>query len=101
MNHSLDRDPDDGKSVGCRFALASESSDGDKIRYQTRYTLLLGLALLTIGGNLVWAFLDKSPPVWDASRHFYIALSYWNAFDFNTENWWFNVLNVEPFYPPL
>ena len=101
MNQSIDHDLDNEKTVGYRSAPNSVSNDGDKIRYQTRCALLLGLALLTFGGNLIWTFLDKAPPTWDPSRHFYIALSYWHALDFNAENWWLNVMNVEPFYPPL
>ena len=97
MNH----DPNNVKNGDYRSAPDSVSGDGGKIKYQTRCALLLVLALLTFGGNLVWAFLDKAQPLWDSSRHFYIALSYWNALGFNAANWWLNVLNVEPFYPPL
>ena len=97
MNH----DPNNVKNGDYRSAPDSVSGDGGKIKYQTRCALLLVLTLLTFGGNLVWAFLDKAQPLWDSSRHFYIALSYWNALDFNAANWWLNVLNVEPFYPPL
>ncbi|MBU06089.1 MAG: hypothetical protein CL877_09110 [Dehalococcoidales bacterium] len=101
MNQSRDHDTGKGKAGDFRSVPNSISNDGDGIGHQTRRALLLGLALLTFGGNLMWAFLDKVPPTWDPSRHFYIALSYWHALDFNAENWWLNVLNVEPFYPPL
>lgn len=97
----MNYDPNNVKDSDYRSASDSVSGDGGKIKYQIRYALLLALALLTFGGNLVWAFLDKAQPLWDSSRHFYIALSYWNALDFNAANWWLNVLNVEPFYPPL
>jgi 4-amino-4-deoxy-L-arabinose transferase-like glycosyltransferase len=45
--------------------------------------------------------LDKVPPAYDYARHLYIAFLYWQAFDWNSQSLWFDLLSVEPFYPPL
>jgi len=62
--------------------------------------LLTGLIIWIFGANVIWMLLDKTPPPWDMSAHMHIAFKYWNAMN-TGDRWWENVLNVEPFYPPL
>lgn len=52
-------------------------------------------------GNIVWALLDRMPPPWDASAHMHIAFKYWEALRSDSASWFYDILSVEPFYPPL
>jgi 4-amino-4-deoxy-L-arabinose transferase-like glycosyltransferase len=66
-----------------------------------RYTILCILVLCVFAFNIVWVNLDTVPPAWDFSRHLYISYLYWQAFDWDSQSLWFDILSVEPFYPPL
>jgi len=71
------------------------------IKIQMRYTILCILVLCVFAFNIVWVNLDTVPPAWDFSRHLYISYLYWQAFDWDSQSLWFDILSVEPFYPPL
>ncbi|MEK9628492.1 MAG: LmeA family phospholipid-binding protein [Nitrospinota bacterium] len=45
--------------------------------------------------------LDTRPPSYDQGLHLFRTYNYWEAFTSGKEGWWQDVLNVEPFYPPL
>ena len=45
--------------------------------------------------------LDQRPPPWDQGGHLRYTFHYWQALTSGSENWWVDVLNVEPFYPPF
>ncbi len=45
--------------------------------------------------------LDNRPPAWDQGGHLRYTFHYWQALTSGSENWWIDLLNVEPFYPPF
>ena len=65
------------------------------------YFFLLVLIFWIFGGNLIWIFLDIRPPSYDQGLHLFRTFNYWQAITSGSENWWQDVLNVEPFYPPF
>ncbi len=70
-------------------------------QFQRQHAILTVLIVWVFGGNLVWVSLDSVPPAYDFARHLYISFLYLQAFDWSSESLWFDLLNVEPFYPPL
>ncbi|SVE08770.1 uncharacterized protein METZ01_LOCUS461624, partial [marine metagenome] len=70
-------------------------------KFRMRYAVLTTLVLWVFGSNLTWVVLDKVPPAYDFARHLYIAFLYWQAFDWGSQSLWFDLLSVEPYYPPL
>ncbi len=95
--------PDIGKEKEVFSPTASNPAvgEGSEFKFQMRHTVLTALVLWVFGCNLVWVTLDKVPPAYDFARHLYIAFLYWQAFDWNSPSLWFDLLSVEPFYPPL
>jgi len=75
--------------------------DDNDVKSRTQCTALTALVLWTFGCNVAWVVLDKVPPAYDYARHLYIAFLYWQAFDGGSPSLWFDLLSVEPFYPPL
>ena len=65
------------------------------------YFFLLVLIFWIFGGNVIWMLLDVRPPSYDQGLHLFRTFNYWEAITSGSENWWQEVLNVEPFYPPL
>jgi 4-amino-4-deoxy-L-arabinose transferase-like glycosyltransferase len=51
--------------------------------------------------NAIWMIQDIRPPAWDQGGHLRYTFHYWQALTSGSENWWIDVLNVEPFYPPF
>ncbi|HIB44087.1 MAG TPA: phospholipid carrier-dependent glycosyltransferase, partial [Nitrospina sp.] len=49
----------------------------------------------------IWMILDNRPPAWDQGGHLRHTFHYWQALSSGSENWWLDLLNVEPFYPPF
>ena len=45
--------------------------------------------------------LDTRPPSYDQGLHLFRTFNYWEAISSGSEDWWQDVLNVEPFYPPF
>ena len=45
--------------------------------------------------------LDVRPPSYDQGLHLFRTFNYWEAITSGSENWWQDVLIVEPFYPPF
>jgi len=45
--------------------------------------------------------LDIRPPSWDQGLHLFKTFNYWEALSSGSEDWWQDMLNVEPFYPPF
>jgi len=68
---------------------------------QMGYAILCMLVLCVFAFNIFWVNLDTVPPYWDSSRHLYISNLYWRAFDWDSQSLWFDILSVEPYYPPL
>ena len=62
---------------------------------------LLAIILWMVGTNLIWILLDIRPPSYDQGLHLFRTFNYWEAISSGSENWWQDVLNVEPFYPPF
>ena len=65
-----------------------------------RYFLCL-IILWVWGSNAIWMVLDNRPPAWDQGGHLRYTFHYWQALTSGSENWWIDLLNVEPFYPPF
>ena len=63
--------------------------------------LLCAIVLWVWGSNAIWMTLDNRPPSWDQGGHLRYTFHYWQALSSGSENWWIDLLNVEPFYPPL
>ena len=45
--------------------------------------------------------LDIRPPSYDQGLHLFRTFNYWEAMSSGSEDWWQDILNVEPFYPPF
>jgi len=67
----------------------------------SHHFFLLAIILFVFGGNFIWILLDIRPPSYDQGLHLFRTFNYWEAISSGSENWWQDVLNVEPFYPPL
>ena len=65
------------------------------------HLFLLAIALWVFGGNFIWMLLDIRPPSYDQGLHLFRTFNYWEAISSGSEDWWQDVLNVEPFYPPF
>ena len=72
-----------------------------RFRISAHYFFLLVLIFWIFGGNLIWMLLDIRPPSYDQGLHLFRTFNYWEAITSGSENWWQEVLNVEPFYPPF
>ena len=59
------------------------------------------IILWIFGGNLIWILLDIRPPSYDQGLHLFRTFNYWEAMSSGSEDWWQDILNVEPFYPPF
>jgi len=69
--------------------------------FDSHHFFLLAIILFVSGGNFIWILLDIRPPSYDQGLHLFRTFNYWEAISSGSENWWQDVLNVEPFYPPL
>lgn len=66
------------------------------------YNYFLCLIILWVWtSNIIWMMLDNRPPAWDQAGHLRYTFHYWQALSSGSENWWIDLLNVEPFYPPF
>ena len=45
--------------------------------------------------------LDIRPPSYDQGLHLFRTFNYWEAMSSGSGDWWQDILNVEPFYPPF
>jgi 4-amino-4-deoxy-L-arabinose transferase-like glycosyltransferase len=70
-------------------------------RIGSHHFFLLAIILWIFGGNLVWMLLDIRPPSYDQGLHLFRTFNFWEAMSSGSEDWWQDVLNVEPFYPPF
>ncbi len=70
-------------------------------RIGSHHFFLLAIILWIFGGNLIWMLLDIRPPSYDQGLHLFRTFNYWEAMSSGSEDWWQDVLNVEPFYPPF
>jgi 4-amino-4-deoxy-L-arabinose transferase-like glycosyltransferase len=70
-------------------------------RIGPRHFFLLAIILWIFGGNLIWMLLDTRPPSYDQGLHLFRTFNYWEAMSSGSEDWWQDMLNVEPFYPPF
>lgn len=70
-------------------------------RFSSHHFFLLAIILWIFGGNLIWVLLDIRPPSYDQGLHLFRTFNYWDAMSSGSEDWWQDVLNVEPFYPPF
>ncbi|MBT5029396.1 MAG: phospholipid carrier-dependent glycosyltransferase, partial [Nitrospina sp.] len=62
---------------------------------------LFAIISWVLGSNIIWMILDIRPPEMDQSLHMRQTFHYWQALTSGAKNWWIDVLNVEPFYPPF
>ena len=72
-----------------------------KPRIGSHHLFLLVIILWIFGGNLIWILLDIRPPSYDQGLHLFRTFNYWEAMSSGSEDWWQDMLNVEPFYPPF
>ena len=95
--------PDIGKKKEVFSPTASSpvEHEGSEFKFRMRHAVLTALVLWVSGCNIAWVVLDKVPPAYDYARHLYITFLYWQAFDWGSPSLWFDLLSVEPFYPPL
>ena len=70
-------------------------------RFGSHHFFLLAIILWIFGGNLIWMVLDIRPPSYDQGLHLFRTFNYWEAMSSGSEDWWQDILNVEPFYPPF
>ena len=70
-------------------------------RFGSHHFFLLAIIIWIVGGNFIWLFLDIRPPSWDQGLHLFRTFNYWEALSSGSEDWWQDMLNVEPFYPPF
>lgn len=68
---------------------------------RTAHVLLFSLIGVAALSNLAWAWWDRLPPGFDPGVHLRIAWGYWTVLASGSETMWVDLLNVEPFYPPL
>ena len=67
----------------------------------SHHFFLMAIILFTIGSNLIWILLDIRPPSYDQGLHLFRTFNYWEAISSGSADWWQDLLNVEPFYPPF
>ena len=67
----------------------------------SHHCFLLAIILWIFGGNLIWMLLDIRPPSYDQGLHLFRTFNYWEAMSSGSADWWQDMLNVEPFYPPF
>jgi 4-amino-4-deoxy-L-arabinose transferase-like glycosyltransferase len=70
-------------------------------RVGSHHFFLLAIIIWIFGGNFIWMLLDIRPPSYDQGLHLFRTFNYWEAIISGSEDWWQDVLNVEPFYPPF
>jgi 4-amino-4-deoxy-L-arabinose transferase-like glycosyltransferase len=70
-------------------------------RLGSHHFFLLAIIIWIFGGNFIWMLLDIRPPSYDQGLHLFRTFNYWEAMSSGSEDWWQDVLNVEPFYPPF
>jgi 4-amino-4-deoxy-L-arabinose transferase-like glycosyltransferase len=71
------------------------------LRVGSHHIFLLAIILWIFGSNLIWIMLDIRPPSYDQGLHLFRTFNYWEAMSSGSEDWWQDMLNVEPFYPPF
>ncbi|MZG52731.1 MAG: phospholipid carrier-dependent glycosyltransferase [Nitrospinae bacterium] len=70
-------------------------------RMGSHHFFLLAIIFWIFGANIIWMLLDIRPPSYDQGLHLFRTYNYWEAITSGSEDWWQDVLNVEPFYPPF
>ncbi len=76
-------------------------SNPAKFRFGSHHFFLMAIIIWIFGGNFIWMLLDIRPPSYDQGLHLFRTFNYWEAISSRSEDWWQDVLNVEPFYPPF
>ena len=76
-------------------------SDPTDSKFGSHHFFLLVIILWIFGGNFIWMLLDIRPPSYDQGLHLFKTFNYWEALSSGSEDWWQDMLNVEPFYPPF
>jgi 4-amino-4-deoxy-L-arabinose transferase-like glycosyltransferase len=74
---------------------------GPRPTFKFHNYLLCAIILWVWGSNIVWMVLDIRPPAWDQGGHLRYTFHYWQVLSSGSENWWVDLLSVEPFYPPF
>ena len=83
------------------YLAPSINNDSVKPVIGSHHFLLLAIILFVLGSNFIWMLLDIRPPSYDQGLHLFRTFNYWEAISSGSEDWWQDMLNVEPFYPPL
>ena len=76
-------------------------SNSANSRFGSHHFFLLAIIIWIFGGNFIWMLLDIRPPSYDQGLHLFRTFNYWEALSSGSEDWWQDMLNVEPFYPPF
>ena len=101
MNPPSPSDAESEKEVLASDSLNSDGHAEAGFVFLKRHAILIALVVWVFGCNVIWVVLDEVPPAYDYARHLYITFLYWQAFDWSSQSLWFDLLSVEPFYPPL
>jgi 4-amino-4-deoxy-L-arabinose transferase-like glycosyltransferase len=88
-------EPDQNKLSQKKLSIPAES------RIASHHFFLLAIIIWIFGGNLIWMLLDIRPPSYDQGLHLFRTFNYWEAMSSGSADWWQDMLNVEPFYPPF
>ena len=76
-------------------------SDPTAFQFGSHHYYLLAIITWIFLGNFIWMLLDIRPPNYDQGLHLFRTFNYWEALSSGSEDWWQDMLNVEPFYPPF
>ena len=76
-------------------------SDPTDFQFGSHHYYLLAIITWIFLGNFIWMLLDIRPPNYDQGLHLFRTFNYWEALSSGSEDWWQDMLNVEPFYPPF
>ena len=76
-------------------------SDPTDSGFGSHHFFLLAIIIWIFLGNFIWMLLDIRPPNYDQGLHLFRTFNYWEALSSGSEDWWQDMLNVEPFYPPF
>ncbi len=80
---------------------SKKSSSPYNLGFGSHHFFLLAIIVWIFGGNLIWMLLDIRPPSYDQGLHLFRTFNYWEAMNSGSADWWQDILNVEPFYPPF
>ncbi len=84
-----------------KYLTPSINTNPVKAVIASHHFFLVAIILFVFGGNFIWILVDIRPPSYDQGLHLFRTFNYWEAMSSGSKDWWQDVLNVEPFYPPF